>query len=212
MNLPAYAMWKDGSFGIPNKAILKLCPGSESEIYAADNQRDWLSMFRIWTEDFQQELGVDDFPIMQLCRTQKPFESLRVGMKDPQTGDHIIFDVSGEAVRDDRTGEFLGGLVIFKDITQYAQRIAAQIQENERQFEIIANMIPPMVWTTTPSGEHDWFSQRWYDYTGLTVEQSIGMGWQLPFHEEDMPETGKRWRHSLATGVCAPLFLHMPPS
>lgn len=47
---------------------------------------------------------------------------------------------------------------------------------------------------------HDWFSRRWYDYTGLSVEQSIGLGWQNPFHPDDMPETLKRWSHSLETG------------
>lgn len=212
MNMPAYAMWKDGSFGIPNRAILELCPGSESEIYRADNQREWLSMFKAWTEDFQQELSVDDFPIVQLCRTQKPFNSRRVGMKHPKTGARIVYDVSGETVRNERTGEFLGGLVTLKDVTQYTERIAAQTQENERQFETIVNMIPPMVWTTAPSGEHDWFSQRWYEYTGLTVGQSIGPGWRLPFHDEDMPEVAKQWQHSLTTGVRSPSRLHTFPS
>lgn len=46
----------------------------------------------------------------------------------------------------------------------------------------------------------DWFSRRWYDYTGLSVQQSIGEGWQNPFHPDDMPECIKRWSHSLATG------------
>ncbi|KAL9037461.1 MAG: hypothetical protein Q9214_005695 [Letrouitia sp. 1 TL-2023] len=47
---------------------------------------------------------------------------------------------------------------------------------------------------------HDWFSKRWYEYTGLSVEQSIGEGWKNPFHPDDMIETKKRWAHSLATG------------
>lgn len=46
----------------------------------------------------------------------------------------------------------------------------------------------------------DWFSKRWYDYTGLNVYQSIGEGWQNPFHPDDMIECTKRWNHSLATG------------
>lgn len=46
----------------------------------------------------------------------------------------------------------------------------------------------------------DWFSKRWYDYTGLSVQQSIGEGWQNPFHPDDMRECTKRWSHSLATG------------
>jgi PAS domain S-box-containing protein len=39
-----------------------------------------------------------------------------------------------------------------------------------------------------------------YDYTGLSVEDSVGLGWKLPFHPDDMVATGKKWRHSLATG------------
>jgi PAS domain S-box-containing protein len=40
-----------------------------------------------------------------------------------------------------------------------------------------------------------------YEYTGLTEEESCGMGWQLPFHPDDMLATGKRWQHSLKTGA-----------
>ncbi len=47
---------------------------------------------------------------------------------------------------------------------------------------------------------HDWFSKRWYEFTGLTAEQSLGEGWQLPFHPVDVRVSKKRWEHSLATG------------
>ena len=60
--------------------------------------------------------------------------------------------------------------------------------------------MPQMMWTTRPDGYHDYFSQRWYDYTGLTPQNSLGLGWKLPFHDEDVPETVRKWKHSLATG------------
>lgn len=47
---------------------------------------------------------------------------------------------------------------------------------------------------------HDFYNDRWYDYTGLTPEESLGLGWKNPFHPEDMPEAKKRWKHSLETG------------
>lgn len=34
----------------------------------------------------------------------------------------------------------------------------------------------------------------------MTVEQSMGTGWQLPFHPDDVPISKERWEHSLATG------------
>jgi PAS domain S-box-containing protein len=57
-----------------------------------------------------------------------------------------------------------------------------------------------MIWTTTPDGTHDWYSQRWYDYTGQTVEESLGEGWRDVFHPEDMPTTAEKWMQSLRTG------------
>jgi PAS domain S-box-containing protein len=200
IDMPAYAMWKDESFGIPNKALLKLLPDNPSYQYNNNDQREFLSQFTLWNEDFNRELSLEEFPIMQICRTQKPIAKRRIGMKHPTTHSTIIFEVIGEPILHDATGEFLGGLVLFKDITEYRKELALQIQKNENQFEYIANMIPIMVWTTDPAGIHDWYSQRWYDYTGMTVEESFGEGWRNAFHEDDMPATEQRWLHSLRTG------------
>lgn len=192
------AMWKDESFGIPNKALLQLLP--EEGAYNSADQRAFLDQYTLWTEDFKRELTLDEFPIMELCRSQKRIDGRRIGMRSPVSGSKIMFDITGEPIFHEVSGEFLGGIVIFKDVTEYTKRIAAQMKENERQFEYIANFMPVMVWTTKPDGTHDWYSQRWYDYTGLTVEESFGEGWRLGFHPEDMPVTAKRWHHSLATG------------
>ncbi|QDS67996.1 hypothetical protein FKW77_009313 [Venturia effusa] len=198
VSMPAYAMWRDESFGIPNKALMKLLPEEDNHI--PGDQREFLSQFTVWTEDFKSKLAVDDFPIVKLVRGQTRFEGMRLGMRHPKSKAPIVFEVNGEPIYDESSGEFIGGIVLFKDVTEYTKRIAEQIEENERQFEYIANLIPIMVWRTTPEGEHDWFSQRWYDYTGLSEEESLGAGWRNPFHEDDMPLTSKRWAQSLASG------------
>jgi PAS domain S-box-containing protein len=192
-------MWKDESFGIPNKALLRLLP--KDSVYNSGDQRAFLSQFTVWTEDFQTMIPVDEFPIVEICRTQKRIEQRRVGMRQPITNQRIVYEINGEPIFHEETGDFLGGIVIFNDITEYTKKIAEQIEENEKQFEYIANFMPVMVWTTTPDGMHDWFSQRWYDYTGLTVEQSLGEGWRLPFHPDDIAGgTAAKWMHCLKTG------------
>ncbi|EPX60230.1 Phytochrome, two-component sensor histidine kinase [Cystobacter fuscus DSM 2262] len=72
--------------------------------------------------------------------------------------------------------------------------------EGESLFRQIAETIPQLVWTTRPDGYHDYFNQRWYDYTGRKPGDTDGEGWQLPFHPEDVPEAQRRWQHSLRTG------------
>ncbi|MFL5345339.1 MAG: PAS domain-containing protein [Hyalangium sp.] len=67
-------------------------------------------------------------------------------------------------------------------------------------FRQLAEAVPQIVWITRPDGYHEYYNQRWYDYTGLEPGQSQGEGWQGLFHPDDMPETLRRWHHSLRTG------------
>src|SRR5881628_1053141 len=47
----------------------------------------------------------------------------------------------------------------------------------EAQFQFLANALPQIVWTAQPNGGMDYFNQRWFEYTGLTLEQSQNLGW-----------------------------------
>ncbi|MCP3136037.1 GAF domain-containing protein [Pyxidicoccus xibeiensis] len=64
----------------------------------------------------------------------------------------------------------------------------------------IAESIPQLIWITRPDGYHEYYNQRWYEYTGLTPEQTEGTGWRRAFHPDDLVEAGRRWEHSLRTG------------
>ncbi|KPI36171.1 Two-component system protein A [Cyphellophora attinorum] len=160
---------------------------------------DFMSRFSPWTADFSRPLAEEENPTVTLCRTQQPFTRWQIGLINEKTGKKSTYDVDGHPVFDEK-GEFFAGLVVFKDVTEYTEKIATTVAENEQQFALICDMMPQMMWTTRPDGYHDYFSQRWYDYTGLTPQNSLGLGWKLPFHEEDVPETVKQWKHSLATG------------
>jgi PAS domain S-box-containing protein len=199
--MPAYALWKDESFGIPNKAAIKmLYPWIDDGNYDSSEQaRDFLAHFVLYKDDFSGEIPLEDFPIMKLMREQQSFEGYRVGMYSVKDGSQLLFDTSGECLRDAQ-GDFLGGLVLFHDVTDYARTISRQQQQNERQFEHICNMIPQMIWRTTPDGAHDYYSDRWYEYTGLSVEESLGEGWVNAFDEDDLNVAAGKWAHSLATG------------
>ncbi|KAK4049786.1 hypothetical protein OIV83_003842 [Microbotryomycetes sp. JL201] len=112
--------------------------------------------------------------------------------------------------------QHLGGMLLLKDVTDDSKRLGA-LQHGSRlllkdgvrrkkksagdaYFKQIIDNMPQMVWTTTPLGSHDFFNQNWYDFTGLEPEQSLGVGWQSPFHEDDMPVAVTAWTHSLETG------------
>lgn len=70
----------------------------------------------------------------------------------------------------------------------------------ESRVRATLNAMPHMVWSTRPDGYHDFYNDRWYQFTGTPRGSTDGDGWAGLFHEEDQPEAWRRWRHSLETG------------
>ena len=64
----------------------------------------------------------------------------------------------------------------------------------------IADSLPQLVWSTRPDGYHDYFNQRFYDFTGVKPGDAKGDSWRTLFHPDDMPEADARWAASLASG------------
>jgi len=96
-------------------------------------------------------------------------------------------------------GEVEGIFVQGGDVTDRESALAA-LRESEARFRTIANLLPHMLWSTRPDGHHDWYNQRWYDFTGVPEGSTDGDAWSGMFHADDQPRAWARWRHSLATG------------
>jgi PAS domain S-box-containing protein len=79
-------------------------------------------------------------------------------------------------------------------------RAERALQESEARFRTIANAMPQMVGSTTAKGEHDYFNQRWYDFTGLPDGMSNTASWLDVHHPDDRARAEQAWRHSLAQG------------
>lgn len=198
--MPILAMWKDGSVAFPNAAARKLLLPGDVDHDALVDGYDLLPHWAVYDEEFTRKLAPEEYPISVLISTERPFPSFRIGMHDRE-GKRHVFDVLGEAIQDDSTGEFLAGVVTCRDVTNMTQMITQIKEQDAERFKLICDTMPQLVWTATPDGYHDFFNSRWYSYTGLSQEDSFGMGWKLPFHPDDMPETVKRWNHSLKTGA-----------
>jgi PAS domain S-box-containing protein len=76
----------------------------------------------------------------------------------------------------------------------------APLWEDEERYHTLADSVPGMIWTARPDGSNDYANQRWYDYTGLTREQSLGYGWMSAGHPDDLPGSLDLWRRHVATG------------
>lgn len=75
-------------------------------------------------------------------------------------------------------------------------------QKNAEQFQFLADFIPQLVWITDPTGFHTYFNQRWTNYTGYTLADSVGPDmWNNLLHPDDRARARQIWGHSLATGA-----------
>lgn len=80
------------------------------------------------------------------------------------------------------------------------KRAEEEIRASEIRFRTLADAIPQIVWTADASGNIDFFNNRWFEYTGLTIEQSLNDGWKLLIHPDDLPLYLKEWENAIATG------------
>lgn len=83
-----------------------------------------------------------------------------------------------------------------------ADLIAARnaLRESDARFNTLADALPHMVWSTLPDGDHDYYNQRWYDFTGVSAGATDGEGWNGMFHPDDQERAWDLWRRSLETG------------
>jgi two-component sensor histidine kinase len=80
------------------------------------------------------------------------------------------------------------------------------------QFQAVLNAIPQVVWSGRADGAHDFYNDRWYEFTGAASGPSDGgsagggsvedgVGWASMLHPDDRARAEAAWRHSLATGT-----------
>lgn len=67
---------------------------------------------------------------------------------------------------------------------------------SEYEFRLLAESMPQIVWVTRPDGWTTYFNQHWVNYTGLSLEESYGHGWNKPFHPDDQQRSWDAWQNA----------------
>jgi PAS domain S-box-containing protein len=69
-----------------------------------------------------------------------------------------------------------------------------------QEFKFLADSIPQIIWTSNPDGTMDYYNKHWFDFTGLSLDDTMFYGWEPVIHPDDAPKDYADWHESLATG------------
>ncbi len=115
------------------------------------------------------------------------------------TLDERFVDFIYQPIRDERgnvSGIFLEG----SDVTE-AVRANMALRDSEERLRQLANTIPHLAWMANPDGYVHWYNDRWYEFTGTTLQGVEGWNWTNLFDAEDLSQMLVKWRHAISTGT-----------
>jgi PAS domain S-box-containing protein len=65
----------------------------------------------------------------------------------------------------------------------------------------VIDTIPGLVWSSLPDGSIEYLNQRWLEYTGLSLQEASGWGWQRAIHPDDLGGLVEYWKSIITDGV-----------
>lgn len=84
---------------------------------------------------------------------------------------------------------------------QRALDAAAERQASEERYRFLANAIPQILLTATPDGKANDWNERWFEITGLSLEDSRDIGWLCAVHPEERARVEEEWRVAVGRGA-----------
>ncbi len=73
------------------------------------------------------------------------------------------------------------------------------MKKSEEQLWTIIDNIPALTGSCRADGTAEFINQRWLDYTDLSLKESLGWGWSVAVHPEDLGKLRDTWLRHLAS-------------
>lgn len=155
------------------------------------------SLFEVLPEITEQGLNER---LQNVFRTGVPFKGNELPIQFIRNGElkTSFFTFIYQAQRDIHDN-IEGVAIIATEVTPQAE-LHLKIKQREEEFSTMADNISQFAWMANDKGFIYWFNQRWYDYTGKTLEEMEGWGWTAILHPDHIDRVVKRLQHSWDTG------------
>jgi two-component system, OmpR family, phosphate regulon sensor histidine kinase PhoR len=74
-----------------------------------------------------------------------------------------------------------------------------ELFKSREQFKFLADNIPAIVWTTNAKGQHDYFNNRWFEFTGS--KDLMKSQFSSFIHQDDCDKYLALWKHAVSNGA-----------
>ncbi|PHN07098.1 hypothetical protein CRP01_07655 [Flavilitoribacter nigricans DSM 23189 = NBRC 102662] len=93
-------------------------------------------------------------------------------------------------------------LFIINDISlqKKHQQVEASLLATENRFRHMADNISQLAWMTDEKGSIFWYNERWFSYTGTTLDEMKGWGWTKVHHPDHVNRVVKKINRCFAEG------------
>src|SRR5260221_6224116 len=68
-----------------------------------------------------------------------------------------------------------------------------KLSQEAARLQTVIDTVPSFLWTSLPDGSKEYLNKRWYEYTGLPLEQAEGWGWKTVVHPDDLDRLLPEW-------------------
>jgi PAS domain S-box-containing protein len=183
---PIYAKGIDGRFLYANPAVLAVI-GKSADVVVGHTDAEWHI-----DPDQAAIVMANDRRIMLTGVPEVIEETWDAVDQGPRT----YRSTKAPLYLDD--GSIIGIVCLSADITKLRAAEAELRQAMaDKEFRLLAEALPQIVWITRADGSNIHFNQRWVEYTGLSLEESYGDGWNKPFHPDDQQRAWDAWQNAV---------------
>ncbi|HEY1228557.1 MAG TPA: PAS domain S-box protein, partial [Ramlibacter sp.] len=165
---------------------------------SVDGYREWKGWWADMGPRHGQRIEVKDWAMARALRGEVVHEDVLEIEPFDQPGLRKTVVNSAAPVRDAQ-GNIIGAVVAQTDVTALTQAERA-LRANSLMFESLADNIAQLAWMTDASGYITWYNRRWFDYTGTSLEQMKGWGWQWVHHPDHVARVMAKYRRHIGSG------------
>lgn len=122
------------------------------------------------------------------------FETIRLRRDGSQV--HVAVTVSPVF---DKAGRVVAASKIARDITGQRATLA-RLEQSEQRFRLLADNISQLAWIANSDGWIFWYNQRWFDYTGTTLDDMQGWGWKSVHHPDHIDDVVEKISRCFQSG------------